>query len=158
MTLATNTAIDIFSSDGHDPLHGTGTIGLIASTGWSAIATTGIRQWVNTEDAKEGLVTLIGALASNGTAGTYIDLYARPMDVLGAGENDNEPSDNYKKDYVGSFLMEVGTTAQQITIDIPLKNWKTSSKYDFYINNKTGLQLDAGWVLWIAPKGTGPVA
>ena len=157
MTLPVNTAIDVFSSLGHDQLHGTGAIAAIESLGWSAISTAGIQQWVNDENAKEGSVTIIGTLSGPGVAGSYIDLYARPMDVLGGAENDNEPSDKYKKPLVGSFLMEVDATAQQITIDIPLKNWKDSSKYDFYINNKTGLQLNAAWELWIAPKGTGPV-
>ena len=156
MTLATNTSKDVFSSNGHDELHGSGTIGLIAIDGWSEIAATGMRAWTNDEDAQRASVTFQGALASASDVGKYIDLYLRPINVINSTDDDQPPNDEFKHIHVGSFPMDQDT-AQQSTIDIILPNFKTSSEYEPFINNKSGQELSAGWECWIAPKGTGPV-
>ena len=160
MSLATNTAIDVFDSGGHADLTGTGTITAIADTQWSTInTTTGLVAWTNTVNAQRASITLKGATASAvASVGKYVDLYLRPINVINTTDDDNIPSDDFKQKHAGSFPMKNGQTAQQATIDIVLPNWTSSSEYEFYLNNESGQTLSADFELWIAPKGTGPVA
>ena len=105
----------------------------------------------------EAAVTFSGTLGSSSAAGKSIDLYARKMNVANTSDDDLEPNGDFKQTYLGSFALDVGTI-QLLTIDIPLPNYKTSSEYDFYIQNGSGQSLNASWELWITPKGVGPKA
>lgn len=152
MAIGTDSRINFFGTQDELSI-GTGTA-LIASGNWSN-GTTDIPAWTNDDDADEASITFKGTLASAASAGKYIDVYVRKINVINTTDDDLAPDDDFKQIYLGSFAMDVGT-AQLLTIDIPLPNYKTSSEYEFYINNGSGQQLNADWELWITPKTDGP--
>jgi hypothetical protein len=91
-------------------------------------------------------------------ANSVINLYARPLDVQSTNDNP-VPDANFQRLYLGSFgLNDVTTPAQYVTMDIALPNGKTSQEYEFYLENKSGQSLPAGWDFYITPKTLGPHA
>jgi hypothetical protein len=73
--------------------------------------------------------------------------------------NDQEiPDADYGHVYVGSFPVNNVTSAQYQAIDISLPNGSTSQQYEFYVENKSGQSMSAGWDIYVTPKTYGPSA
>ena len=111
--------------------------------------------WTNTDNAPSASVTLACTFLANPSTFNYINLYARLLDVQGT--NDNVISDaGLLHSYVGQFPVDNTSAAQYITIDIRLPNAGPSQKYEFYLSNKAGQSVSAGWDLFVTPKTLGP--
>ena len=113
--------------------------------------------WTNDDDAPRASVTALIDFAVTPTASSVVNLYLRPLNTQST--NDQEiPDANFTHTYVGSFPVNDVTTNQYITIDISLPNAYTSQQYEFYIENKTGQTIQAGWDIYVTPKTYGPHA
>jgi hypothetical protein len=113
--------------------------------------------WVNDDDAAFASVTLEATFSVAPTAYSAVNLYLRPLDVEATNDAD-VPDANFNHIYAGSFPLNDVTSAQYISIDINLPNTKTSQNYEFYIENKAGQTLSAGWDIHVTPKAFGPHA
>lgn len=123
--------------------------------------TNDLDQWTNADDAPLAIFALEFTTATTGTAGTTIDLYARPMNIGNAGTEDAEvPDANFGHMYLGSFPHNnPSTSAQTATFGmVGLPNVITSQPYVFYIQNNTGQTISAGWELTVTPVTFGPHA
>jgi len=113
--------------------------------------------WTNDDDALMASVILLVNYASAPDVNTSVNLYLRPLNMEGTNDGD-VPDANFQHMYVGSFPTNDVTTAQYILITISLPNTKTSQEYEFYVENKTGQTLPAGWDIFVTPKTLGPHA
>ena len=151
MTISTNAAIEIFGAQD--------TLGTSSATvADDAFSIAGdLSTWVNDDDAPMASVTALIDYAVAPDANSAVNLYLRLLDTQST--NDSEvPDANYQHKYVGSFPVNDVTTNQYVTIDISLPNGKTSQNYEFYIENKTGQTIQAGWDIYVTPKTIGPHA
>lgn len=113
--------------------------------------------WTNDDDAPRASVTALIDYAVAPDANSVVNLYVRPLNTVTT--NDQEiPDANFQHTFVGSLPVNDVTTNQYITIDITLPNTKTSQEYEFYIENKTGQTIQAGWDIYVTPKTYGPHA
>lgn len=128
---------------------------IVANNGFSL--STDVLVWINDDDAPMASVTLFADFAVPPTANTSVNLYMRLMNVQGAN-NATVPDANFQHMYVGSFPLNDSTLTQYITLDISLPNTMTSQNYEFYVENKSGQSLPAGWDIYITPKTIGPHA
>lgn len=151
MAIGTGAEIDFFGTQ--DTV--SGTTAAVANNGFSA--TGDISAWTNDDDARQASITLTGTFAVAPTLGTYVNLYARLMNVDGTSDNP-VPSVSFLHTCLGSFPVDDVTSSQVITLDIPLPNAYTSQVYEFYIENKSGQSLNSGWTLKVTPKAAGPHA
>ena len=154
MAIGTNAAIEAFgtaaTSLGNTPS--------AVSDGAFSDGTNDLNAWTNADDAPWATLTL--KIDWNTTApdtGSFINLYARKTAVQSTN-NDEVPSASFLHTFLGFFSVDDVLTEQFITIDVRLPNWKTSSIYHFYIENKTGEACEASWDLYITPKTIGPHA
>ena len=113
--------------------------------------------WTNDDDAPVASVTALIDFSVAPDANSSVNLYLRPLNTQSTNNGD-VPDANFQHMYVGSFPMNDVTTNQYITITISLPNYKTSSEYEFYIENSTGQTIQAGWDLYVTPKTIGPHA
>jgi hypothetical protein len=113
--------------------------------------------WTNDDDAVMASVTLKADFSTAPTANTSINLYLRLLNTQSTNDAD-VPDVNFQHMYVGSFPLNDVTTAQYITIDIALPNAYTSQQYEFYVENKSGQSLPAGWDIYVTPKSFAPHA
>ena len=113
--------------------------------------------WTNDDDAPRASVTLSCTFSVAPTASSVLNLYLRPLDIQSTNDQD-VPDANFTHIYVGSFPLNDVTTAQYIAIDISLPNAYTSQQYEFYVENKSGQSLPAGWDIYVTPKTYGPHA
>ena len=113
--------------------------------------------WTNDDDAPMASVTALLDWSVAPDANSAVNLYLRPLNMVSTNDGD-VPDANFQHMYVGSFPMNDVTTNQYITITISLPNYKTSSEYEFYIENSTGQTIQAGWDLYVTPKTIGPHA
>ena len=158
MAISTDSAIDFFGSP--TAVGGTAT-GTVANDAFSIIdATTGLVAWTNSDDAPQATAVLEFTTATSGDAGSVLNLYAKLLDVGDGGTEDTEvPDANFPSIYLGSFSHNNPSTAAQASaIQISLPNAVTSQVYHFYVENKTGQTISAGWELTIRPKTIGPHA
>lgn len=154
MAISTDTAIHFFGTQTTVTAGG----GTAAVTDNSFSITADIVQFTNFDDAPLASVTaFFDWNTTSPNANTVINLYARLMNTDGTNDAD-VPDANFQHIYVGGFPINDVLTNQFITIDIPLPNTKTSQIYEFYIENKTGQTLVAGWTLKVTPKTIGPAA
>lgn len=149
MAIAANAAIEFFGTQ--DTITGSGAT--VASDAFGAAATT----WTNDDDAPSASMILEATYSVAPTSNTSVNLYARPLNIQSTNDGD-VPDANFGHVYLGSFPLNNVTTAQYLTIDIRLPNTKTSQEYNFYIENKGGQTISAGWDLYITPKTIGPHA
>jgi len=113
--------------------------------------------WVNDDDAPQASVTLLANFSVAPSANTVINLYLRLLDVQSTNDA-TVPDANFQHFYVGSFPLNDSTVAQYITLDIGLPNGQTSQNYEFYVENKSGQSLPAGWDIFVTPKTIAPHA
>lgn len=116
-----------------------------------------ITTWTNDDDAPMASVTFEGTYSTAPGSNTVVNLFVRPMNVQSTNDGD-APDANFPHMYLGSFPLNDVTSAQYITMDVALPNYKTSSEYEFYIENDAGQTLSAGWDLYVTPKTLGPHA
>jgi hypothetical protein len=116
--------------------------------------------WTNDDDAPMATFALEFTTATTGTANTVVNLYAQLLDIGSAGTEDGQvPDANYQHHYLGSFPHNNPSTAEQaVSLVAALPNTQTSQVYQFYIENKTGQTISAGWELTVRPKTIGPHA
>ena len=110
--------------------------------------------WTNDDDAPIASVTLLANFTVAPAANDSINLFIRPLNSVSTNDGD-VPDANFQHMYVGSFPLNDVTTAQYITISISLPNYKTSSEYEFYIENTTLQTLPAAWDLYVTPMAIG---
>lgn len=114
-----------------------------------------LNQWTNDDDALYAYVILEVDYSSAPTANSVINMYVRPINIVGTSDAE-VPDANYQHVFVGAFPVNDVTTVQFIPKQIKLENSATSSVYEFYIENQTGQQIQAGWDIHITPKAVGP--
>ena len=92
------------------------------------------------------LTCVLGGAPTN----AVINLYRRDLNIDGAAD-DAVPSTTYARTYVGLFAIPVSDSGTYSLTDVPL-----TQDCEFYIENKTGQSLSAGWVLKVTPKSYAP--
>ncbi len=81
--------------------------------------------------------------------GTSILVYRRDLDIDGTTDAP-QPDLNYKGVFVGSFLVDSSASSQTLILpNAPLAGYDA----EFYIENITGIDINAAWVLKGLPKG-----
>lgn len=149
MVISTNAAIELFGTQ--DALDNTS--GTVSSTAFSVASD--LSTWTNDDDAPSASITLEVTFSSAPDVDSVINLYAQPIDIVGTSDGD-VPDANFLHMYIGTFPLNDVTTAQFITQDVHLPNWETSSVYQFFIENKGGQTISAGWDVHVTPKTLGP--
>jgi len=152
MAIGTDSAVEFFGTQ--DDLDSTSAS---VADGAFSIATD-VAQWTNDDDAPAASITLLCDWNTTGPdANSIINLYAKLHNVQST--NDGEvPDANHRHVYIGAFPLNDVLTNQYITIDVALPNYMTSSVYEFFIENRSGQTLQAGWILYVTPKTIGPHA
>lgn len=152
MAIGTNSAIEFYGTQ--DDL---GSSSAEVTDGSFSIASD-VAQWTNDDDAPSASITLLADWDTTGPdANSVVNLYAKLHNT--EGTNDGEvPDANHRHVYIGTFPMNDVLTNQYITIKVALPNYKTSSLYEFFVENITGETLQAGWILYITPITIGPHA
>jgi len=151
MAIATGAAVEFFGTQ--DTL-GTSS----AAVADAAFSVAGdLSTWTNDDDAPMASVTLLANFSVAPTANTSVNLYLRLLDVQSTNDG-TVPDANFQHTYVGSFPLNDSTVAQYITMDIGLPNSVASQQYEFYVENKSGQSLPAGWDIYVTPKAIGPAA
>ena len=113
--------------------------------------------WTNDDDATEGSAVLELDFPSSVTVGNIL-LIARLFNMNSDGDDAPIPTLNYEHVVVGAFPLDYTNTAAYRT---PIPNFQmpmilSAQRIDWYLkNNGTGVTLDAGWKLWVAPKAVG---
>jgi len=151
MAIGTDSAVEFFGTQD--------TLGTSSATvADAAFSIAGdLSTWTNDDDAPMASVTALIDYAVAPDVNTSVNLYVRLLNTQST--NDSEiPDANYQHKFVGSFPVNDVTTNQYITIDIGLPNGKTSQEYEFYIENRTGQTIQAGWDIYVTPKTIGPHA
>lgn len=151
MAISTGTAVEFFGTQ--DTL---GTTSAAVSNNAFSIAGD-LSTWTNDDDAISASVTILANFSVAPTASTSINLYLRLLAVQSTNDG-TVPDANFQHTYVGSFPLNDSTVAQYITIDIGLPNTKANQTYEFYVENKSGQSLPAGWDIYVTPKAIGPAA
>jgi hypothetical protein len=158
MAIGTDSAIEFFGSK--TLLGGTATAAVLNDAFSIINATTGLVAFTNTDDAPQATLALEFTTATTGDANSVINLYARLMNIGSADTEDAEvPDVNFQKDFLGSFAHNNPATGEQaVSIVVSLPNVSSQQVFEFYIENKTGQTISAGWELTIRPKTLGPHA
>jgi len=113
--------------------------------------------WTNDDDAPMASITLVMDPASAPAGNVFVNLYAQYLNPVTTADAPT-PAATFPHKFMGAFPVSVSAAVQDISIDIRLENWVTSSIYHFWIQNKSGVSIDAGWALHITPKTIGPHA
>lgn len=151
MAIGTNSAVEYFGTT--DTV--TSSSSALVDGGFSSSAD--VITWVNDDDAPIAAFLFEAAFAVAPSANSFVNLYARPMNVSGVNDSD-VPDGNFNHVYLGAFPINNVTTRQYVSIDARLSNLKSSQEYEFYIENNAGQTLSAAWVLKVTPKTIGPHA
>ena len=155
MAIGTDAAIEFYGTQ--DTVTAGGGTSAVSNSAFSASGDVVSGGWTNDDDAV--YASMVGAFTF-GTAPTsysVINLYARLMDIDGTNDQDT-PTATYTHTYLGSFPVRNSASTQYVSIEIGLPNTKTSQVYEFYIENKTGQTISAGWTMKVTPKALGPHA
>ncbi len=116
----------------------------ISDTAFNAGTVTALTQ---TDYCPLGDAVLNVTMAVAPAAGAAIHLYRRDLNIDGTNDA-TVPDANFKNIYVGSFPLDLVTTAQYISLtDIPL-----TIDQEFYIENDSGQATSGTTTLKITPK------
>jgi len=116
----------------------------IANTAFNGATITALTQ---TDYAPLGDAVLTVTMGTAPAAGAAFHLYRRDMNIDGTNDA-TVPDANFKNTYVGSFPVDLVTTAQYISLtDIPL-----TIDQEFYIENDTGQSTTGTTTLKVTPK------
>ncbi len=116
-----------------------------------------ITAWTNDDDAISASAILELTYSVAPTIHTGVNLYARLINIVSTSDQDT-PDADYQHVYLGTYPLNNVTSEQFISIEIHLPNTKTSQEIEFYIENKGGQTISAGWDLHVTPKAIGPHA
>lgn len=156
MAISTDSLIDFFGTQDQVTV---ATPGAVADNTFST--TVNIVPWTNDDDAPAGAFVLAVRFNTLPTDGSFINLYARKMDVQGANDSPKPSAQNIDQ-YIGSFTVDgdiaTGLTAYLVTNWLTLPNHQSSQIYEYYIENKAGQTIQTGWSLWVTPSTKGPHA
>lgn len=117
----------------------------------------GSSAWTNDDDAPFAMFRLQTACSVAPAQGAYVNLYARPLNV--DSTNDMPvPDASFAHLWLGAFPLDTVTATQEILLGpVRLPNFKTSSEYEFYIENRTGQTMTgASTNLAVTPMTYGP--
>lgn len=153
MAIGTDAAIEFFGTQ--DTVTAGGGTSAVSNDAFSVGADAAA--WTNDDDAVMATMVAMLDWATAPNANSYVNLYARLMNIDGTNDQD-VPDANYPHVFLGSFPINDVTTNQYIAIEIGLPNTVSSQVYEFYVENKTGQTLQAGWTMKITPKAIGPHA
>lgn len=155
MTIGADAAIEYFGT--LDPLGNT--TSAVTNNSFSD-GTNDLNAYTNSDDAPMATAALEFTTATTGDAGSVINLYAKLLDVGNATTEDTEvPDANFPHIFLGAFPHNNPSTgAQTASIRMTLPNAKAGQVYHFYIENKTGQTISAGWELSITTVTYGPHA
>jgi len=151
MAISTDSAIEFFGTQ--DTL---GTSSASVADNAFSIASD-LSTWTNDDDAPMASVTGTFTCSVAPDAYTGLNLYLRLLNTVSTNDSD-VPDANFQHTFAGHFPLNDVTSAQYVTIDIALPNGKTSQEYEFYIENKAGQTVSAGWDIYVTPKTIGPHA
>lgn len=155
MPIGTDAAIEVFGAQ--DTLGGTATAA-VPNDAFSTInATTGLNTWTNDDDAVMAKMALEVNFSAAPDANSVVNLYARPLNIQSTNDP-IAPDATNQHVFMGSFPLKDGTDAQLIPLLISLlaTNFQTSQIYEFYIENKSGQEIPAGWDLHQLPTAIAP--
>lgn len=164
MAIGTNDAIFKFGTQTNVAVAACGTV---ANGAFSAAAD--VNDWDNSDDAPLASFVLVINDFATGTpaAGDTIDLYCKPLDIVGASDHHQGPNSNVKTIYLGSFLIDAvdpaGTDDFYMLGPVGLPVVETSQTFEFYIFNNTSNSAVLGattgdWDLYVTPITYGPGA
>lgn len=113
--------------------------------------------WINSLNAREmAMVAFFDWNTTAPDANSSVNLYARPMNIDSTNDGDI-PDANFQHNFIGSFPVNDVLTNQYIELaSLGVPTGKNSAEFQFYIENKTGETLVAGWTLKLTPKAMTP--
>lgn len=156
MTIETDDAIDKFGTA--DTIHSSPST--IADGAFSVAAD--VSQWTNDDDAPFAFFELRLTAAGLGgapSAGAYINLYTRLIDLRGTTDDALAPQANFDHYLLDSFPVDDQDADQNIVIGpVRLPNTETSQVHEFYLRNELGVATGSTWELYITPASLGPHA
>ena len=86
-----------------------------------------------------------GNMSATPTAGDTIDIYERALNISDTTDDANVPDATYKHRYVGSFIIDAGSTAQVLeSSPIPVKPYDV--EYYFFANTAS-VNVSATWTV-----------
>ena len=156
MTIGTNAAIFFHEASQVDLEGGSGS-SAVADGGVSTAGVNGLTAWTNTDDAPEATFVFEGTFASAPAAGGSLILLAQKTAVRSTN-NDEVPTANHPHTFIGRFPIKDTASAQRVTVNFPLPDWKSQSIYQFHVLNKSGVSLNAGWKVYADAMTIGPHA
>jgi hypothetical protein len=156
MAIATNDLIDKF---GTLTSVDDGSTSTVANDAFSVAAD--ISAWTNGDDVPQAGFVLKAQWATvTNVANKLINVYARPINIQSTNDP-VAPGTNRYATWIGSFTVYAASTATDYFFEssrCDLPNLKSGQEYEFYVENKTGQTISAGWALWIMPITQGPKA
>ena len=114
--------------------------------------------FTNTVNAKTAALVFRCNYAVAPDINSTIVVFAQQLNIdpIDTGTADQStPSLSYLHDAVASIPVLDSTGTQLSSFDIDLRNVKSGQEYQFYIWNRTGQIIPAGWSLFLTPKATG---
>lgn len=151
MAISTDAAVEFFGTQ--DTL---GTSSAAVSDAAFSVAGD-LSTWTNDDDAPQASVVLSATFSTAPDANSACNLYLRPLNIQSTNDQ-NIPDANFLHTYVGSFPLNDNTSIQYCNLQITLPNNATSQDYEFYIENRAGQTMSAGWDIYVTPKTIGPHA
>lgn len=113
--------------------------------------------WTNDDDALSANLVLLANFSVAPDANSVINLYLRPLNIQSTNDA-TVPDANFQDVFAGSFPLNDSTVAQYVPLSIDLFRtmYQTNQQYEFYVENKSGQSLPAGWDLFPLPTAIGP--
>lgn len=154
MAISTDASIEFYGTQ--DTVTAGGGTSAVTDGSYSASGDVVSGGWTNDDDAPRAAFVLQCQQATVG-AGS-IALYARRMNVQSTND-EPQPDSSFPGELVGAFTLDAGSatsTNMYLVTHGRLPNVYTSQNYEFYIRNRTGQTIAAGWVLYVTPITDGP--
>ena len=151
MAIGTNAAVEFFGTP--DDLARASA--LVASEAFSIASD--LVTWTNDDEAPAAAITLELTMNASANDNSGCNMYFRALNVEGTND-DSIPVGTHRHTWIAFFpVIKTITTIQRSTVRVGLPNYKLSSIWEVYIENKTGQQIATGWTVFITPIAIGPV-
>ena len=153
MTISTDDSIDKFGTE--DTVTAGG--GTSAVSDGAMAASSDVVSWTNDDDAALAAFILTWQYPT-GTIDGKIFIHARSLNINGTLD-EPQPTTSNRTGRIGTFDISPG---QATTTNTPYKticrlpNSETSSEYEFYPYNDSGVTMTAGWTMTVIPITSGP--
>lgn len=149
MAIGENATIGFFGTQ--DDLNDTS--GSVADGAFSVAGD--LLQLTNDDDALNGAVVLQFTCALTPNVGSAIKLYAQLISIVST--NDAQvPTANFPHTFLASIPVKDVTSEQFVDVQINLPGVEASQVYQYFIENLTGVSINAGWRPHNTPKAAGP--